>query len=77
MLQSQLLQLSQALRKLYSDETLDNHDQEMAQLQQENKDLRELLKISKIEDESSADRGSPVIHVARTGVVEEYFSSDQ
>lgn len=75
MLQTQLLQLSKSLRDAYQDEGIDVHDEEIAQLKQENRDLLELLKVSKLSDPNIplTETNSPVLKVARKGVVEEFF----
>ncbi|KAI9346367.1 hypothetical protein BD770DRAFT_463100 [Pilaira anomala] len=75
MLQTQLRQLSKSLREAYRDEGIDVHDEELAQLRQENRDLLELLKVSKLSDPTIpiAERNSPVLQVTRKGVVEEFF----
>lgn len=78
MLQTQLRHLSQSVRDLYKNEGSDMHDQQIAQLKQENQDLLELLKVSKLSDPHIllAERNSPVLQVTRNGVVEEFFSDD-
>jgi cell shape-determining protein MreC len=75
-LQTQLRQLSKSLRDVYRDEGIDIHDQELAQLKQENQDLLELLKVSKLSDPQIpvTERSSPVLKIARNGVIEEFFS---
>lgn len=75
MLQTQLRQLSKTLREVYRDESTDLHDQEIAQLKQENQDLLELLKISRLSDPQRpvTETNSPVFKVARQGVIEEFF----
>ncbi|GAA5794980.1 hypothetical protein HPULCUR_000330 [Helicostylum pulchrum] len=75
MLQTQLLQLSKSLRDAYQDEGIDVHDEEIAQLKQENRDLLELLKVSKLSDPNIplTETNSPVLKVARKGVVEDIY----
>lgn len=75
MLQTQLRQLSKSLREAYRDEGIDVHDEELAQLRQENRDLLELLKVSKLSDPTIpiVERNSPILQVTRKGVVEEFF----
>ena len=75
MLQTQLRQLSKSLRDVYKHESIDIHDQQISQLKKENQDLLELLKISQLPDieTNTEEKISPVLQVARTGVVEEFF----
>lgn len=81
MLQTQLRQLSKSLREVYKMEATGIHDQQIAQLKQENQDLLELLSISKLSDPKAeipivTERASPVLQVTRNGVIEEFFNSD-
>ncbi|CEP19628.1 hypothetical protein [Parasitella parasitica] len=76
MLQTQLRQLSKSLRDVYKYESIDVHEQQISQLKKENQGLLELLKISQLpdsEDTNSQEKASPVLLVARPGVVEEFF----
>ncbi|CAO0798773.1 unnamed protein product [Mucor circinelloides] len=76
MLQTQLRQLSKSLRDVYKHESVDVHEQQISQLKKENQDLLELLKISQLpdlEEPSTQEKSSPVLQVARPGVVEEFF----
>lgn len=79
MLQTQLRQLSKSLRNVYREESVDDiHDQQISQLRKENEMLLELLKISRLTDlhqqqDPITERASPVLKVARTGIVEEFF----
>ncbi|KAI8639257.1 hypothetical protein BD408DRAFT_453201 [Parasitella parasitica] len=76
MLQTQLRQLSKSLRDVYKHESIDVHEQQISQLKKENQDLLELLKISRLpdsEDTKSPERSSPVLLVARPGVVKSCF----
>jgi hypothetical protein len=81
MLQTQLRQLSKSLRDVYKDEAIDIHDQQIAQLKQENQGLLELLRVSKLSDPGAdmpivTERDSPVLQVTRNAVIEEFFTSD-
>lgn len=52
------------------------HDQQISQLKKENQGLLELLKMSHLpdlEEASTQEKSSPVLQVARPGVVEEFF----
>ncbi|KAF1804845.1 hypothetical protein V8B55DRAFT_1382004 [Mucor lusitanicus] len=76
MLQTQLRQLSKSLRDVYRHESVDVHDQQISQLKKENQGLLELLKMSHLpdlEEASTQEKSSPVLQVARPGVVEEFF----
>lgn len=79
MLQTQLRQLSKSLRNVYREEAVDDvQDQQISQLKKENEELLELLKVSRLTDiqqqqDPITERASPVLKVARTGVVEEFF----
>jgi hypothetical protein len=83
MLQTQLRQLSKSLRDVYKDEGIFDvqQDEQIAQLKQENQDLLELLKVSKLSDPDAEistiqqERSSPVLQVTRNGVLEEFFSN--
>lgn len=76
MLQTQLRQLSRSVRELYKNEGIDTHDEQIAQLKKENQELLELLHVSKLSDPSIpvTERSSPVLQVARNGVIEEFFT---
>jgi len=76
MLQTQLRQLSKSLRDVYKHESVDVHEQQISQLKKENQGLLELLKMSQLPDLKEAttqEKSSPVLQVARAGVVEEFF----
>ncbi|CAO3643045.1 unnamed protein product [Cunninghamella blakesleeana] len=62
MLQSQLSRLSNVLRNIYEQETIDSHDERIYQLELENQGLREMLNISEnIAAETNTNNNSNLI----------------
>lgn len=74
MLQTQLRKLSKSLREVYRNEAVDSHEQEICQLKKENQELLDLLNINKLPtSQKTQEKPSPVLQVAKSGVVEEFF----
>ncbi|KAI8985979.1 hypothetical protein BDB01DRAFT_721061 [Pilobolus umbonatus] len=76
MLQTQLRNLSNAVRHVFDNETTDSKDQLILQLKKENEGLMDLLNLSTTSNESQIDNRPTVVKMVRRGVVEEFFETE-
>ncbi|KAG1447633.1 hypothetical protein G6F56_009196 [Rhizopus delemar] len=76
MLQSQLSQLAKALRLAHETGSLDSpHEQKIAQLEQEKKDLLEMIGLSSGNNVQYKESPSPMLLTTKpSGVLEEFFN---